>query len=338
MKVPAGKSRAKHPPGRKPVQSAPLTGLIILDALRSWVIPSAAAAVGLVVFVLYNVELLEQAFAVTAIGALALLVVLFYGLRGFAQHRVAGRLTAVLIAFALLWSAATFYPFYRAINPGTPVYSTTLSRSGGPVTLPLHERPGRYSIVVEGHFLPSQGHQNRTARFSIALGRGGSTDRMLEGTFSQEWGSQRVGAGRRSSLVPVMHQSTQALDEIDDPDGRDLTVKLTDLSPEVGNDVNLRLYAEEVPRWVLLALGGLTVAGAVLIDAWRPKGTSEGLMVTLTTAALVGIVVFRASAAAAPGFPQLAIAALLGTLVGALGSSLLWRMTQPLRRYLPARP
>jgi len=265
-------------------------------------------------------------------------VVLFYGLRGFAEHPLTGPMAAVLIGFAILWSTTTFYPFYRAVNPGTPVFSTKLNRNAAPVTLPLQGKPGRYSVIVEGHFEPAPGRENRTAKYSIALGHDGGTDRVLEGTFNQEWGTQRVGAGRRSSLVPVMHQATQVLDEIDDPGGRDLTAKLTDLSPGVGDEVGVRLYAESVPKSVLIGLGVLAVAGALLLDAWRPKGSGEGLMSTLTIAALLAIVVFRGSAVAAPGFPQLAIAALVGTLAGALASSLLWRLTQPLRRYLAARP
>jgi hypothetical protein len=337
MKAQANKSRAKHP-AHKPKQTAPLTRMLILDALRTWVIPTVAVSIGLVVFVLYNIELLEQAVAVTVAGTLGLIVVLFYGLRGFIEDTLDGRMVAILIVFAVLWSAATFYPFYRAVNPGPPLFATELSRDHPPVTLPLQGKPGRYNLVVEGHFLPAQGKENRTATYHITLGHEGQTDRVLEGAFHQEWGTQRIGAGRRSSLVPVMRQTTQGLETIEDPEGRDLTVKLTDLSPGVMDTVSLRVYAEGFMKPLLIVLGVLTIAASVVLDAWRPKGVSEGLLATLTVATLLSIVTFRASNVAALGFPQLVIAVLVGTLAGAIASGLLSRLIRPLRRYLPANP
>ena len=333
----AAKSRAKAA-GRKSKPSAPLTRLMVLDALRTWVIPSVAGAVAFVIFVIYNIDLVGQTVAVTTVGVLAMLTILFFGLRSFMWEAVRGILIAILAGFAIVWGFATFYPFYRAVNPGTPVFATQLTRSQTPVTVPLHGRAGRYSVVVEGRFVPVQAHENRTAKYSIALGHNGTVDRVLEGTFNQEWGSQRIGAGRRSSLVPVMHQTTQVLEAIDDSDGRDLTLKLTDLSPDVGDAVEVRFYTERVPQPVMILIAVLTLAGAVVIDSWRPRGTSDGLMTTLTIATFLSVIVFRASAVATPGFPQLVIAALAGTLAGAIGGSLIWRLSQPVRKYLPARP
>ncbi len=331
------KSRAKTA-ARKQKSTAPLTRLVILDALRTWVVPTISFAAIFVIFIVYNIDLVGQSFAVTVTGALALLLVLFFGLRGFLDDAVSGAAAAILTAFAVCWSVAAFYPFYRAVNPGTPVFSTRLTRQGVPVSVPLHGKPGRYSVIVEGHFVPAQGRENRTATYAIALGHNGGTDRVLQGTFNQEWGTQRIGAGRRSSLVPVMHQTTETLDVIDDTDGHDLTLQLTDLSSDVTDGVNVRFYMETVPKPVLIALGVFALAGAIIIDSWRPRGVSDGLMSTLTVATLLAVVVFRASALAMPGFPQLIIAALVGTLAGAVGGSLVWRLSQPLRKHLPAQP
>jgi hypothetical protein len=338
MKAQAGTSRAKQGrKGRRPTQTAPLTRLLILDAVRTWVIPTVVIAIGLGFFVTYNIGLVDEAVAVTTIGGLALIGLLFYGLRGFTEEPIGAALGTVLLAFAVLWSATTFYPFYRARNPGTPVFSAKLVRNGAPVTLPLHGKPGRYSLIVGGHFLPVEGRQNRTATYRIDLGReSGTTERVLEGAFSEEWRSQRIGTGRRSSLVPVKSQTTQVLTAIDDPDGHDLTLRLTELSPAVGDAVSIDVYGEAVPQAVLIALGILSVLGAVVIDAYRPKGAGQGLMGTVTIATFVAIVVFRISTAAAPGFPQLVVAALVGTLAGAIGGSLLWRLTLRLKKYAPA--
>ena len=336
MKSNAARSRRPRA-ARKPVQTAPLTQMVVIDALRSWVVPSLAAALVFVIFVAYNLGLVDDASAVTSVGIISLLTVLFFGLRSFLAQRVEGKVPLVLAGFALLWCAAAMYPFYRTVNPGTPVFATQLTPNAPAVTLPLRGQAGRYSVMVEGHFLPAEGRTNRTATYSIALGHEGTTDRVLQGTFSQTWGTQRIGAGRRSSLVPTMHQTTQVHEIIENPEARDLTLQLTNLSPGVRDSLDIRVYAENLPQWVLIVLSVMAVAGAVVIDAWRPKGANEGLMTTLTVAAFVGIGVFRVSTPVNPGFPQLAVAALMGTLAGALGGSLLWRLGQPLRKYIAPR-
>lgn len=332
MKGQAAKARAKSAGKRAP--SARLQQMVILDALRSWVIPTVAGVVIFVMYILYNLELVDAEIAVTLTGSLALIVLLFFGLRGFLEDVPEGSRTALLAGFAVLWLAVTFYPFYRAVNPGTPLFSAELTRNAPPVTIPLHDKPGHYRLYVEGHFLPTQGRENRTATYQIALGHDGGTDRLLEGTFRQEWGSQRIGAGRRSSLVPVMHEGTLILDELDDPEGRDLTLQLKDLSAGVRDAVTVRVYTPGVPKVVLIALGILTVAAALVVDAWRLKGSNDALMGTITVAALVGIAVFRSSTTTTPGFPQLIIGALVGAIGGALGGWPLARLMRPLRRYV----
>ncbi|HVO23414.1 MAG TPA: hypothetical protein VMW56_07280 [Candidatus Margulisiibacteriota bacterium] len=326
-------ARARKSAGKRP-QSARLTQMVVFDALRSWVIPSVAGAVAFALYVLYNIELVSADVAVTTTGALALLVLLFFGLRGFFEDLPEGWRLAVLAGFAVLWCAVTFYPFYRAVNPGTPLFSAELKSNGPPVTIPLHDKPGRYSLYVLGHFLPAEGRENRAATYHIALGHDGGTDRLIVGSFHQEWGSQRVGSGRRSSLVPVMHESSIVIEPLDDPEGRDLTMQLKDIEPGVRDSVTVRIYPPGVPVPVLIGLGVLTVAVALIIDAWRAKGESEGLLGTLTVAALVAVAVFRGSTVATPGFGQLVVGALVGALGGALGGSLLARLVRPLRKYV----
>jgi len=317
----------------KQAQSAHLRSMVIRDALHTWVIPTVAGVVAFFMFVLYNIEAVSADVSLSVIGVLALLVLLFSGLRGFVDYVPDGRRLAFLAGFVVLWCAATGYPFYRTVNRGTPLFSAELLRNAAPVVLPLHDKPGHYSLVVEGHFLPAQGRETRTATYQIALGHDGGTDRLLEGTFRQEWSNRRVGAGRRSLMVPVMNESNVVVDEVDDSAGRDLTMQLTALSAGVRESVTVHIYPASVPKAVLIALGVLALAAALVVDAWRPKGSSDGLMATLTVAALVGVAVFRGTTAATPGFAQLVIGALAGAVGGALGGSLLWRLAQALRKH-----
>lgn len=332
-----GKVRAeRQTPSKNSPSSRPASPLV--EALTTWAIPTTAIIGGVTLFVLYNVDVIGQAVAVIGVGALTFLLLLFFGLRGFSVSPISGTLSVALSGFAVFWIAATIYPLYRTVDPGTPVATAELQRNGPSVPLPLAGKPGRYDVIVEGRFLPTEDHTNRTATYHIALDQNGKTARVLEGTFSQEWGEQRVGSGRRSSMVPVLHETTERLDHIDDPNGIGLTARLTDLSPGVRDRVALRLYAESLSTVVLLVLGAAALAAAVVIDAWRPKGGSEGLMGTLTLATFFGIITFRASSVATPGFPQLVVAALVGMLGGAIAGSVLWRLMQPLRKHLPARP
>jgi len=331
------KARAPARGGRKPAPTPPLTRLVVVDALRRWVVPVLALIVGFVAFILYNAGVIEEAAAVTTVGMAALLAVLFYGLRSFLQHGMDPAIAAALVVFAVLWAAAAGYPLYRSVNPGVPLFSTELVRNGPPITLPFQNRPGRYYLAIEGHFLPPEGHVNRTAAYKLVLGHDGASDRVIQGAFSQTWGTQRVGSGRRSSIVPSLRETTLVREAINNPAGTDLTLQLTELSPGVRDGITIRLYSGGAPQWVWIVISVVALAGAIVVDAWRPKGENEGLMTTMTVATIVALILFHASSAAAPGFPQFAIAALMGTLAGAIAGTVLWRLTQPLRRYLVPR-
>ncbi|MFN8628225.1 MAG: hypothetical protein U0587_19915 [Candidatus Binatia bacterium] len=327
-------ARAAAPAASRPIHRPPLTRLVAADALRKWAVPTLTFVLGLGAFILHIAGVIQEAAAVAAVGLAALLTVLFYGLRSFLQRRLDSTTAAGLVTFALLWGTAAGYPLYRAVEPGAPLYSTELTRHGPATTLPLQNRPGHYSLIIEGHFLPEEGHVNRTAAYKLVLGHAGAGERVLQGAFSQTWGTQRVGAGRRSSIVPSLRETTLIREPIDNPSGADLTLQLSELSPGVRDAVTVRVYGGGGPRWVWLVIGLVVLAGAIVVDSLRPKGANEGLMTTMTVATIVAILIFRASSAATPGFPQFAVAALMGTLAGALGGTLLWRLTQPLRRYV----
>jgi len=335
MAAQARKAHSKQQRGRKGAQTAPLTRMVVTDALRTWIPPTAAAVVGLVIFVLFNIGIVEEASAVSIVGSLALLLLLFYGVRSFTEQAVPMTVAAALVVFVVLWGTAIYYPFYRTLNPGDPLFTKELARNQS-VTVPLAGKAGHYSVLTEGHFTPVQGQQNRTAVYHIEVGHGGAADTVLEGTFEQEWRQERIGAGRRSSVVPALHQKTRHRNEVDDSDGHDLTLKLADLSAEAGDKVTVRVYDELMPQWLLIALGGITLLSALLVDGFRPKGQHEALTSTLTAATLVGLAVFCKSAPAAPGFPQLIVAAVAGVLVSAVSGFIFARVTQPIRRVLPA--
>ena len=316
---------------KRAARGTDLDALARLEALRTWIVPTIAAGLGFLTFVLYGVEVIPQPVAITVIGFLALLVLLFFGLRHYIGTRLTGREAALVALFIALWSVAAAYPYYRTINLGAPVFAADLRRGGAPVTVPLGGAAGRYGMFVDGHFVPAQGKESRTATYRIAVGHDGQTDRIVDGEFRQQWGTQRVGSGRRSSLVPVLHQTTHVLTTLDDPDGHDLTLALLELSPAAGDSVSVRLYAGGLPNALLVVLGIAAVVVAIGLDLLAAAATSEGLLTTLTLATLTGVAAFRASATATPGIPQLIVAALAGTVGGAIAGPLVWRLGRRVR-------
>ena len=203
-------ARARKSAGKRP-QSARLTQMVVYDALRSWVIPTVAGVVVFVLYVLYSIELVDADVAVTVAGSLALLVLLFFGLRGFFEDRPDGRRLALLAGFAVLWCAVTFYPFYRAVNPGAPLFSAEL-KTQRPARHHSAARQTRPLQPVRSGPLPTGARDGRTAPPRITSPSATTAARIgcWRAPFAKNGAASASGAGRRSSLVPVMHESSIA--------------------------------------------------------------------------------------------------------------------------------
>jgi hypothetical protein len=333
MKRPATRSAKRS--ASKPPPAAALTHLIVLHAVRTWVVPTLTITVATVVYLASNLGAIAPQPAITIIGSMLLLLALFWGLRDFLDPDTAPVLRVVLAVFTMLWCAAIYVPFYLTLNPGQPLFSAELHRGAAPVTVALNRQPGPYRMIVESHFTSTERMHSQAATYRIAVAHDGVTERLAEGTFHQDWHNQRVGAGRRSFLVPAMSETTEVLNVFDDPDGHDVSIQLTELSPEVGDSVKVRLYREHIPEWGLVAMALAITLAAMALDGYRPKTASPGVLTTVTFGAALGVATMRASSAATPGFPQLVVGAVLGVIGGAAGGALLSRLGRPLLRYLP---
>ena len=117
-----------------------------------------------------------------------------------------------------------------------------------------------------------------------------------------------------------------------------MSLTLSELSAEVTEPLRIRVYADVVPAWALIALAFVAVAMAVLVDACRRRGEHEGLMGALTVAGLAAGWVFCRSTVRTPGLPQLVVAALAGVVAGAAAGMPLSRLVAPVRRLLPQSP
>ncbi|MBI1813383.1 MAG: hypothetical protein HYR72_00200 [Deltaproteobacteria bacterium] len=312
-----------------------LTRLTILDAFHGWVIPALTAPAALVLYVLYNIEALDRAPAVIALSLLTLATVLWAGLRAFISERTSTRLALLLAAYAIVWAATTTIPLVATIDPGAPLFTEQLQEHDT-TKLPLEGRPGAYRLVVQGVFGPSQTKSARQAHYRLGFAAGDAPAQTLEGDFTERYMQQRLGR-RGSTTVRELH--TERLHDIQVAGDKPVSVTLSDIAPaDTITSVTLQLYPDRFPVILLAGLGLLLTCGAVVIDAWRPRGESEGLLTTLTLATVLSIASLSLWGGAHPGFGQLAGDALGGSVVGTIVALALARVARPLIHRLPAAP
>ncbi|HVN84276.1 MAG TPA: hypothetical protein VMW17_05465 [Candidatus Binatia bacterium] len=329
----AAKTSARARTQQQRRSTTSLTQLTILDALRTWVVPAVTLPGALIIYVLYNVEMVERELSVTILGVLTLITLVWLGVRGFIHERTSQRTAVIVGAYALMWMAATTVPFLALVDPGSPIFSAPL-HANDTVTLPLENRPGEYRLVVEGAFAPTSGQSTRLAHYRLSL-RGGGGEQSLEGRFSERFLQQRLGR-RGSATVRDLHTATQH-DVVSD--GTPLTLALSELAPiDTINSVTVHLYPERFPKVVFVGVAILLAAGAVVVDAWRSREQTSGLLTTITLGAVFAIAGLRWWGGPHPGFGQLAVEGLIGGVAGSLTAVALDRLVRPLLRRLPAAP
>jgi nitrate reductase NapE component len=303
-------------------QAAQIRRFVVLDFLRGPAIPFAAGALGFVVWVASNAELLAARSAVTFAGGLALLVGLHLTIRDFFSEKTPIVRAAVVGAFAIAWAFLAFYPFYDAVNPPTPLLQTELRPSAPPTTVPLHGAAGRFRVIVEGHFPPKAGESHK-AGYRISVGQGEKTAEIVEGEFSESWTRRRLG--RRGSVqAPIMHSVAQHM--VESAAGEDFTLHLDEIGTEAQDSVTVSVYSSTFPAGVFVALEFGLVGVALVLDAWR--GGKDGAVTTGTIAAFLAVAAFRYFASPRPGFGDLVVFGGAGTLAGALLGNLIWRVAR----------
>lgn len=324
----ASKSHSRGPKPRasakRAQQHAMIRRIVILDALRGWVVHLVLGGGMLILWILYNIELIGPGPAVTGGGAIVLAGLLFAGLYRFLDPSTTLRTALLLAAFVAGWWIALFPPFDRAVNLPEPLFQEEVRLNAEPLSLAVPDTGvSAYRLIVEGHFRPSTEHVGRMAHYRLAL-HDGASDRSLEGDFTENWGRQRLG--RRGS-VAVHRGHTIDQHRLDGPLSPGATLRLESVGPDAEPEVTVGLYPAPLHDGLFAAAGAALTAAALLIDALLAGvEESRGAATTMTLAAVMAVAAFRRFAAPHPGFGDLVVFGGAGVLCGVLVARALWRL------------
>ncbi len=319
-------SRTRPPAGTRPRAATPnLTALLVLDALRTWVIPTVAGVVIVAAAGLGATELMPESGALaTAIGA-AIVLLAYVGMRPLLAADVPRRDQLVGAGLALVWFIACYVPFYTRIFPGAPLVDGVEISSAGtglPLRIPAAGAPA-VDVVVTGH-LPANptGGVAPPVHYRMDVENAAGTHETLEGQFEDSLKTQRLG--RRGTTT--VHQTHVAeLRVLGNPGRGDLTITHLTLDPATAPPVNVTAYAHPLPGWIVLTIGVLALLAAVVaFDRLGAVQETDGALTLATTAVIGAAVVFWTSNVVHPDFRTLVGSAIFGGPVGFAAGALVW--------------
>ena len=321
----------RPPAGSRPRAASPnLTVLLVLDALRTWVIPAAASAVIIAAAALSITGLVSGAGALAVAIVAALVLLLYIGERPLLAPDAPRRDQLLGAALGVVWLAACYLPFYTRIFPGAPLLDAVEIKADGtglPLRTPAAGHP-TIDLVLEGKLPPNPtGGAAPPVHYRLML-EGQGVRSVVEGQFDDTLKTQRLG--RRGTTV--VHQSHDSeLRVLANPGREDLTVTQVTLEPPTAPAVTLSAFAHPLPGPVILGLAAAALLAAVVaFDRLGAVAGTDGAL-TLATAAVIGAaVIFWTSNAVHPDFRTLVGSAIFGGPVGFAAGALLWWVAKKL--------
>ena len=296
-------------------QSPPIVRVMVIDALKSWVIPALTVGACAVFWLSSSFDLLSDAATVRGIGGSLLVLVLFLSFQTYlfaedSQHRI------LSFAFVIFWAVAMFASFYRHDSPGPPLASGALRADGQALPVP---GGSRLSIVVEGQFNAAEGRANRSGRYRLELVPDGGPAQSLEGMFEDRFDQRRLGR-RGSTTVEVQHTSERHV--VDAIGFTGVKLRLSEIDKSLTQELRVAVYPAPNP-WLFPLLGVAGIVGALALEKWF-DGDGSALM-----GVSVSFFVVDQYLRWAPPHPQLKPligAILVGSFLGAPLAAVLWRV------------
>ena len=307
--------------------------MLVFERFRGPILPTILIGTMVLLWVLSTVSLVGTPSAVLAIGGLMIALALFMGLRDTVDVRTSGSQACFLAGFAIVLALATFYPLHRGVFLPAPIAAANLRTDGVPLEVHTDGAPGPYRVVVEGHFPYTETRTSQSIHYHLKLDQDATAAAPLQGDFSERWSMARLG--RRGS-APVLIARSSDQHEVE-AGANGFRLELDQLSPPAAHDVSVSVHPDTFPTTALGVLGAALAAAAIVVDAWRSTDGTEGLMTSLTLAALLAAGSFRRFARPHPGLGDLAVFGAAGAILGyALGAAL-WRTAGPAVRSRLAR-
>jgi len=295
-------------------QSKVVRTLRVTEALRTWVIPTAAGTVVAVTVLLSALDLVPSNIA-AAITVLALLVIaahtaLAARLRDDSPHAPISRPVLALIGIA--WTCLLYYPFHCRLFPGSPLSSVSLEPGAPAGSLSAGGR-GRLDLVLDAH-LPATGQRtNRSLRYDFDLVDERGTRARVEGDLGDRWQTRRLGR-RGTTQAHIEHLSTLQTLPMSGPGL--LRIENVNLTGVPGATLTATLVPHRTPgRPWLLTVGMVLSAVALAADlGWDPDATPVAAFLTATGTAAA--VIFADSGSGHAGVRDVIGAVLAGGIIG----------------------
>lgn len=297
--------------------------LLVLDALRNWVIPTVAGAVFVIAAALSATEMVPTGPAVAA-GILAVFVLLLWvGLRPLLDDGTSSRDRLLGTALAVLWLVALYLPFHVRIFPGQPLLAPVEITAGAKL-LPVHVPAAGYAAVdflLEGKLMHAANGAALPVGYALTVADG-TTPQSIVGRFDEELKTQRLG--RRGTAV--VHQAHVAeVHEVTNPTRADLSITAVTMEPADAPPMTITVYPHRLPGPLVTGLvAAALLAAAVWVDRLPALRSTDGAFTYATAAVIGAIVVFATGNVLYPDFRSLIGSAIFGGPVGFGVGALVW--------------
>ncbi|MFN8542664.1 MAG: hypothetical protein U0807_00415 [Candidatus Binatia bacterium] len=298
--------------------------LLVLDALRTWVVPAVTGGGIVVAAGLSAAEIVAPAVALTAAICCALILLLYLALRPLLAAGADRRAIGTGLGLAVLWFATCLFPFATRLFPGAPLLEAVDIAPGSP-KLPLTIPAAGHrtlDVLVEGKLGHAATGAAIPVQYTVSIEDTAKSPLGLAGRFEEAVKTQRLG--RRGSTVVHQEHSTER-HTLTNPARGDLTITGVALEPADSPPLTLVVHAHPLPGpLVLVPTVLLLLAAVVAFDRTAAMDASDGALTLATTSVVGAAVVFWTSNAVHPSFSTLIGSAIFGGPIGFGAGALLW--------------